>query len=216
MAGEAGNNLHASGIPGPDPIEQADLDPAQVSAQAGELVDELYRIARLRSGDIMVVGCSSSEIMGGRIGHYSSPAIGEAVFAGIRQALADHGVWLAAQCCEHLNRALVIEREGLTSRYGWIDQMIVNAVPQPKAGGSFATAAYQGFSDPVVIEQISADAGLDIGDTLIGMHLRRVAVPVRLKQNHLGHAHVSAARTRAKYIGGPRTHYDENLWRAGE
>lgn len=171
--------------------------------EAYEAARELCETAGLKPGQLLVVGCSSSEICGDRIGSNSNLAMAEAVFDGITDALNERGVWLAAQCCEHLNRAIVVEREAAGGRE------IVNVVPQPKAGGSFAATAYRRFKDPVVLEEIRADAGLDIGDTLIGMHLKRVAVPVRLKQNKVGKARVVAARTRPKFIGGARAVYDE-------
>lgn len=173
--------------------------------QAYDAVSELCEKAGLTARQILVVGCSSSEICGGRIGHDSSLEAAEAVFEGIYSALSERGIYLAAQCCEHLNRAVVVEREAASG------YEIVNAVPQPKAGGSFAATAYNRFSDPVVVEEIRADAGLDIGDTLIGMHLKRVAIPLRLEHGSIGKAHVTAARTRPKYIGGSRTVYDEGL-----
>ena len=139
------------------------------------------------------------------IGHNSSLEAAEAVFKGIYEALTDSGVYLAAQCCEHLNRAIIIEREAVPNCE------IVNVVPQPKAGGSFATTAYKTFKNPVALEEIKADAGLDIGGTLIGMHLKRVAVPVRLSVDHIGSAILLAARTRPKYIGGERAVYDDKL-----
>ena len=173
--------------------------------QAYELASELCEKAGLKKGQILVVGCSSSEIVGDRIGTNSSIEAAEAVYEGITAALAERGVFLAAQCCEHLNRAIVVEREAVPGAEP------VNVVPQPKAGGSFATTAYRRFRDPVVLEEIRADAGLDIGDTLIGMHLKKVAVPVRLASFSLGAAHVSAARTRPKFIGGSRAVYDDSL-----
>ena len=173
--------------------------------QAYAAAAELCVTAGLKKGQILVVGCSTSEILGGRIGSNSNYDTAEAVFEGIYAALRERGVYLAAQCCEHLNRAIITERAAVPG------QDIVNAVPQPKAGGSFATAAYRGFADPVAIEEIRADAGLDIGDTLIGMHLKKVAVPVRLENHEIGMAHVTAARTRPKYIGGIRAVYDEKL-----
>ena len=173
--------------------------------QAYEAASELCDKAGLKKGQILIVGCSSSEIVGERIGTNSSIAAAAAVYEGITAALAERGVYLAAQCCEHLNRAVVVEREAVPSAEP------VNAVPQPKAGGSFATTAYRRFSDPVVLEEIRADAGLDIGDTLIGMHLKKVAVPVRLKLTAIGEAHLAAARTRPKFIGGSRAVYDDNL-----
>ena len=139
------------------------------------------------------------------MGSHSSPEIGQAIFDGLNQVLAPKGIYLAAQCCEHLNRAIIVEREAVPFAE------ICNVVPQPKAGSSFATAAYHSFRDPVAVELIKADAGLDIGGTLIGMHLKHVAVPVRLEQKHIGEDILLAARVRPKYIGGERAIYDENL-----
>ena len=173
--------------------------------QAYEAAAELCEKARLREGQILVVGCSSSEVCGDRIGSNSNVDAARAVFEGISAALKERGVWLAAQCCEHLNRAVVVERAAVPGAD------IVNVVPQPKAGGSFATTAYNSFADPVVLEEIRADAGLDVGDTLIGMHLKKVAVPVRLAQKEIGMAHVAAARVRPKFIGGSRAVYDDAL-----
>ncbi|MBQ2719015.1 MAG: TIGR01440 family protein [Clostridia bacterium] len=166
---------------------------------------ELCRVAGLRRGDILVVGCSTSEVVGETIGKGSDPTAAEAILSGLVRAAEEHGVFLAVQCCEHLNRALVVERAAVPMAEP------VNAVPQPKAGGSLAAAAYARFSDPVVIETIRAHAGLDIGDTLIGMHLKRVAVPVRLSVRAIGQAHLTAARTRPPFIGGCRAVYDEEL-----
>jgi uncharacterized protein (TIGR01440 family) len=173
--------------------------------QAYEAAAEICEKAGLKAGQILVVGCSSSEITGSRIGSGSDPGAARAVFEGITAALEERGVYLAAQCCEHLNRAIVIERAAAPGAE------TVNAVPQPKAGGSFAAAAYGSFADPVVVEEIRADAGLDIGDTLIGMHLKKVAVPVRLEHNAIGFARVIAARVRPKFIGGSRAVYDEKM-----
>ncbi len=165
---------------------------------------ELLEAASPKSGELVVVGCSSSEISGGSIGKNSSPEIAEAVLSAILPMLKEKDLYLAAQCCEHLNRALVVEREA-ADKFGLV---IVAAVPQPKAGGSFASAAYAAFKEPVLVEEVSAVCGLDIGCTLIGMHLRRVAVPVRLKADHIGSALVLAAKTRPKYIGGIRARYE--------
>ena len=151
-------------------------DCAAITAQARQAAEELLAAAHLRAGDIFVVGCSSSEIVGGHIGKDSSMEAAAAVLAGILPVLKAQGVYLAAQCCEHLNRALILETEA-AEKYGYEP---VNVMPQPKAGGSFATAAWQAFADPVAVEHIAAHAGMDIGDTLIGMHLKDVAVPVRL------------------------------------
>lgn len=173
--------------------------------QAYKTASELCEKAGLRKGQILVVGCSSSEVCGDRIGSNSNVDAARAVYDGISAALQERGVFLAAQCCEHLNRAIVVEREAVPGAD------IVNVVPQPKAGGSFATTAYSRFTDPVVLEEIRADAGLDIGDTLIGMHLKKVAVPVRLEHNKIGMAHIAAARVRPKFIGGSRAVYNDNL-----
>ena len=175
----------------------------QLTAQARQVTAELLEVAQLRPGDIFVVGCSSSEIIGGQIGRASSLEAAQAVFAGIYPVLRDREIWLAAQCCEHLNRALVIE-EACARQYG-CDPVCV--VPQPKAGGSFATTAWRNFASPVAVEHIRAHAGLDIGGTLIGMHLREVAVPVRLSLDRIGQAGLLCARTRPKLIGGSRAVY---------
>ncbi len=176
----------------------------EIYNQAKLAAEELCEKAKLKSGDIMVVGCSSSEVAGGVIGHNSSLETAEAVFAGIYDVLNKKGIYLAAQCCEHLNRAIIIEKEAA------LNCDIVNVVPQPKAGGSFATTAYKTFKNPVALEEVKADAGLDIGGTLIGMHLKKVAVPTRLSIDRIGNAILLAARTRPKFIGGCRAVYDEN------
>ena len=176
-----------------------------ITAQAKAAAEQLLAAAKLSTGDIVVVGCSTSEVTGHKVGSYSSPELGQAIYDGIQEALQPQGIYLAAQCCEHLNRAIIVEAEAVPGAD------ICNVVPQPKAGGSFATAAYHGFQHPVALEEIRADAGLDIGGTLIGMHLKKVAVPVRLTQNRIGEAMVLAARVRPKFIGGNRAVYDEDL-----
>ena len=178
-----------------------------IAQEAYRAAKELLQVAETESGDILVVGCSTSEVAGAGIGTFSSPELAEVVFGGIYQATEEAGIFLAAQCCEHLNRALILEKEA-ARKYGY---EIVNVVPQPKAGGSFATAAYKAFEHPVVVEHIKAHVGMDIGDTLIGMHLRDVAVPVRIRTKEIGDAHVVCARTRPKFIGGVRAVYDEEL-----
>lgn len=183
------------------------MDYAKLTAQARQAAEELLQAAHLETGDIFVVGCSSSEIMGGRIGKDSSMEAAAAVLAGVLPPLQEQGVYLAAQCCEHLNRALILEEEA-AERYGYEQ---VNVVPQPKAGGSFATAAYHSFAHPAAVEHIRAAAGMDIGDTLIGMHLKEVAVPVRIERRQIGAARVICARTRLKFTGGARAVYDESL-----
>jgi len=166
---------------------------------------DLIEKANLKKGDIVVVGCSTSEVLGSKLGTNSSPDTAKVLFESIYAVLKEKGIYLAAQCCEHLNRAIITEREAVPfAEY-------VNVVPQPKAGGSFATQAYAHFENPVAVEEIKADAGLDIGLTLIGMHLKRVAVPVRLSLKTIGEAVISAARTRPKFIGGERAHYDPEL-----
>lgn len=178
-----------------------------IGEEAYRAAKEILEIADLEERSLFVVGCSTSEVGGAGIGTFSSPEVAEAVFGGIYQATQEAGVFLAAQCCEHLNRALIIEKQA-AKQYGL---EIVNVMPQPKAGGSFATAAYKAFEHPVAVEHIRAHAGMDIGDTLIGMHLRDVAVPVRIRTRQIGDAHVVCARTRAKFIGGARAVYDESI-----
>ena len=174
---------------------------------AAQAAQELLAVAKVRPGGLMVVGCSSSEVGGHHIGSDSNVETAAAIFDGIYAQTRAANLYLAAQCCEHLNRALVIEREA-AEKFGYEP---VNVVPQPKAGGSFATTAYARFADPVAVEHIRADCGLDVGGTLIGMHLKEVAVPVRLSIDHIGEAILLCARTRPKFIGGIRAHYDESL-----
>lgn len=178
-----------------------------IKLQTKQAAGELLEVAKLKPGQILVAGCSSSEVGSFRIGSHSSQEIGAAIFEALQEELAPRGIYLAAQCCEHLNRAVILEAEA-AERYGYEP---VNVVPRLKAGGSFATAAYAGLCHPVAVEHIKAHAGIDIGDTLIGMHLRDVAVPVRISIKEIGAAHVVCARTRLKYIGGERAGYDEAL-----
>lgn len=176
----------------------------KITNQSKKVITELIETAKLHEGDLVVIGCSSSEIGGYKIGSHSAYDIALAVFEGIYPILKEHKIDIACQCCEHLNRALIVERE-VALKHGF---EIVSVVPKPKAGGSWATSAYENLTDPVAVEFIKADAGLDIGSTLIGMHLKHVAVPVRLFNNRIGEAPVTAARTRPKYIGGPRAQYE--------
>lgn len=178
-----------------------------IGEEAYRAAKEILEAAALEEKDLFVVGCSTSEVGGAGIGTFSSPELAEVVFGGIYQATQEAGVYLAAQCCEHLNRALIIEKEA--AKYYGLE--LVNVVPQPKAGGSFATNAYKYFQHPVAVEHIKAHAGMDIGDTLIGMHLKDVAVPVRIGTKQIGEAHLVCARTRAKFIGGERAVYDSAL-----
>ena len=177
----------------------------EINSQSRTVVTELLDQANLRPGSLFVVGCSSSEMVGKRIGKGSSMDAAQAAFQGIYPILQERGIHLAVQCCEHLNRALIMERTAAEAK----GYEIVNVIPQPHAGGSFAVTAWNAFEDPVAVETILADAGMDIGGTLIGMHLRRVAVPVRTSLDHIGEAIVLCARTRPKYIGGPRAVYQE-------
>ncbi|MBP3437522.1 MAG: TIGR01440 family protein [Clostridia bacterium] len=176
----------------------------EIKEKAQEAIRALLEVAYLEKGDIFVIGCSSSEIVGETIGKGSTFEAAKAVFEGVNPILQEKGIYLAAQCCEHLNRALIVEK-ACAKEHGL---EIVSVRPQIKAGGSFATAVYEGFSAPVAVEHIKASAGLDIGGTLIGMHLKDVAVPVRLPVNMIGKAILLAARTRPKYIGGSRAVYE--------
>lgn len=177
-----------------------------VARAVAEAIKELCGLTRpdLRPVRLLVVGCSTSEIAGGVIGRASAPDLGRAVAGAALEAARALGVELAFQCCEHLNRALVVERRTMEA----LRLAQVAAVPHAKAGGSCAAAAFRLMQGPVLVEAILADAGLDIGQTLIGMHLQPVAVPIRLRHASIGGALVTAARTRPKYIGGPRARYD--------
>ena len=172
--------------------EELFLHIEEIQTETAAVFEELMESAHLEKGDILVVGCSSSEVASHGIGSYSSAEIGQAIFAVLQEACQERGIYLAAQCCEHLNRALIIEKQAAKA-YGL---PMVNVMPQLKAGGSFATAAWYGLQEAVAVEQIQAHAGIDIGDTLIGMHLRPVAVPVRVQMGQIGGAHVVCARTR--------------------
>jgi len=177
----------------------------KIYEQTMSVMEELAEKASLKAGNIVVVGCSTSEVCGSRIGTNSSPEVAGQIFDALFAYAKQNSIYLAIQCCEHLNRAIITERAAVP----FADA--VNVVPQPKAGGSLATKAYAGFENPVAIEHIKADAGIDIGFTMIGMHLKEVAVPLRLEHNRIGEAVVLAARTRPKFIGGVRAAYDESL-----
>ncbi len=180
---------------------------SNITNESKKAITELIEISGIKSGELLVVGCSSSEIVGGDIGKASSIEAAQAVFDGIYPILKGKGIYLAAQCCEHLNRAIIIEQEA-AEKFGY---EIVNVMPQVKAGGSFATTVWQNMNCPVAVEHIKAHAGLDIGNTLIGMHLKEVAVPLRLSINKIGEAAIVCARTRPKFIGGERACYNEEL-----
>ncbi len=179
----------------------------EITEKARAAVLEVLSAAGLREGDVFVVGCSSSTVCGEGYGKASSMDIAQALFDGIYPELKSRGIYLAAQCCEHLNRAIITSAAAAAAQ----GQDRVNVVPFPKAGGSFATITYSTIESPVAVEHIKADAGMDIGGVLIGMHLREVAVPLNLENNMIGQAHITAARTRPKFIGGERAHYNDEL-----
>ena len=173
----------------------------EIEAAAKKAAEEIIEKGKLTKGNILVVGCSTSEVMGSKIGTDSNYETATAIYTGIKSACGSKGIYIAAQCCEHLNRAIIIEKEAIGNA------PFCNVVPQPKAGGSAGTSAYKMFKNPVVVEFVKAHAGIDIGDTFIGMHLRHVAVPLRLSVNTIGKAHTTFAKTRPKYIGGSRAYY---------
>ena len=177
----------------------------EVRQQAAAAAGELAEAAHLRRGQIVVVGCSTSEVVGKKVGSWSTPEVADAIFEGLHSVFAPMGVYIAAQCCEHLNRAIIVEHEAVPT----LD--IVNVVPQPKAGSSFATATYKACNHPVAVEEIRADAGLDIGGTLIGMHIKPVVVPLRIETKKIGEAVLLCARRRPKFVGGSRAVYNEKL-----
>lgn len=186
------------------------MDLKNIENQARQAVSEISDAARLHEGQLFIVGCSTSEVLGDKIGTHSSMDVAEALYAGISSELKKRGIYLAAQCCEHLNRALVVEKE-VMEKY---DLEQVNAIPQPDhAGGAFGTVTYQNMNHPVLVEDIhaKADAGMDIGGTLIGMHIHPVVVPLRISLDHIGNAILICARRRPKYTGGQRAIYDPKL-----
>ncbi len=176
----------------------------QIGNEVKAALEELCEIAKFEKDNLLVIGGSSSEIVGGTIGKDSSAEVGAEVIAAVREVAARYGVRLAIQSCEHLNRALVVEKS-TAEMYGL---QRVSVVPWLHAGGSLATNAMDQFTDPVVVESVQAHGGIDIGTTLIGMHLRRVVVPVRLQNNRVGEAPVVGARTRYPLIGGERAKYE--------
>ncbi|WP_042463571.1 TIGR01440 family protein [Neobacillus dielmonensis] len=174
--------------------------------QLQEVLTEFNEQATLKPGQLLVVGCSTSEVAGARIGTAGTMEVAEMIFTGLKKLQEQTGIQLAFQCCEHLNRALVVERSFAEKR--GLDEVTV--VPVRKAGGAMATYAFNHMTDPVVVETIKAEAGIDIGSTLIGMHLKSVAVPIRVKQKTVGSAYVTLAKSRPKLIGGPRAIYQRN------
>ncbi|MDQ6420989.1 TIGR01440 family protein [Paenibacillus sp. LHD-117] len=187
--------------------ERKNADPAAWTAAVETIVRELAEAGRLREGELLVIGASTSEVMGQRIGTAGAVETAAAIFTGVEAVRKDIPFIPVYQCCEHLNRALVLE-EAAARRYGL---ELVHAVPIPKAGGSMAAFAYGKLREPCLVESIQAHAGIDIGDTFIGMHLKRVAVPVRPSIRSIGEAHVTMAVTRPKLIGGARAVYEPQL-----
>lgn len=178
-----------------------------IKNDAEAVVSAIVSEAKLESGDLFIVGCSSSEVLGEKIGTNSSLDVADAIFEGIYGVLKDKGIFMAVQCCEHLNRAVILEKKA-AKMFGYEE---VNVVPQPKAGGSLGTLAFERLENAVAVEKVRADAGLDIGLTMIGMHLKEVAVPLRIPFKKIGNAPIVCARTRPKFIGGIRAKYNEDL-----
>lgn len=183
---------------------QVDVDFAEIGQQVKFAVDELLDVACLKPGQLLVVGCSTSEVLGAAIGSAGSQDVATAILKALKVSCDSRQIYLAIQCCEHLNRALVVECVAAEQYH--LEE--VSVVPMPKAGGALAAKAMLEFESPVVVEALQAHAGMDIGATLIGMHLKPVAVPVRLLQHTVGQATVIAARTRPKLIGGQRAVYE--------
>ncbi len=179
----------------------------EIKTQIKTALDALLDVANLEAGDIVVVGCSTSEVLGHKVGTFSSREVGSALFEVIYPTLRERGLFLAVQCCEHLNRSVIIEREAAKAYF--LER--VNVVPQLHAGGAFAMAAWENFKAPTAVEGVRAAAGLDIGSVLIGMNLRPVAVPVRCEVDMVGQARLTLARTRPKFVGGERAAYEEIL-----
>lgn len=186
-----------------------EVDLKQIEEEAAAVASEVCDLAGLKTGQVLVIGCSSSEVVGERVGTHSSMDVAEALYRGITKVTAPKGIILTAQCCEHLNRAIVMEREVLEK----LDLDEVNVIPQPKAGGSFGTTVYKNCKDPVVAESLKqkADAGIDIGGVLIGMHIKPVVVPLKINKRNILKATIIAARRRPKYVGGARAVYNDAL-----
>ncbi len=180
------------------------MEISEIQKQLQEILEDFEQQVPLKSGNVFVIGCSTSEVMGQRIGTSGTIEVAKMLFQEFKAFAEKHSIHLAFQSCEHLNRALVLERK-TAEHYGWDE---VTVVPIREAGGAMATQAYHSFDEPVIVEHIKADAGIDIGDTFIGMHLKHVAVPIRVSQKNLGEAHVTLAKTRPKLIGGHRARYE--------
>ncbi|RHW37389.1 TIGR01440 family protein [Neobacillus notoginsengisoli] len=183
---------------------QLDID--KWEAEFGEVLDKFMEQVELKPGMLMVVGCSTSEVAGERIGTAGTTEVAEMLFRQLDRLREKTGITLAFQCCEHLNRALVMTRKGAEER----NLEEVSVIPVRNAGGAMASFAFEKMPDALVVESVKADAGIDIGDTLIGMHLKPVAVPIRVGRRNVGNANVVLAKVRPKLIGGPRAVYERN------
>ena len=179
------------------------LSEKELKDQLTEIVNDILAEAHLKKGDLFVLGCRTSEVVGGHIGKNSSAEVGQWIIRTLKELLDPKEIALAVQGCEHLNRALVVERTVAEAK----NFEIVSVVPALHAGGACSVAAFDQFNDPVEVEHVVGQAGIDIGDTSIGMHIKHVQVPVRPRLKTLGQAHVTALRSRPKYIGGPRANY---------
>ncbi len=179
------------------------LSEKELKVQLTEIVNDVLAEAHLKKGDLFVLGCSTSEVVGGHIGKNSSAEVGQWIIRTLKELLDPKEIVLAVQGCEHLNRALVVERTVAEAK----NFEIVSVIPALHAGGACSVAAFEQFNDPVEVEHVIGQAGIDIGDTSIGMHIKHVQVPVRPRLKTLGQAHVIALRSRPKYIGGPRANY---------
>lgn len=179
----------------------------KIKVEIKTALEALLKEAKLEKGDILVIGCSTSEVTGHKVGTYSSLDVGRALFETVYPVLCENGIYLAVQCCEHLNRSVIIEKEA--AREYRLDR--VNVVPQLHAGGAFAMQAWENFKEPCAVEGVRAAAGMDIGSVLIGMQLRPVAVPVRCSVDTIGAARLTLARTRPRFVGGERAAYEDSL-----
>lgn len=175
----------------------------QLARETQAITRDILEKSAIVTGQVFVLGLSSSEVAGGLIGKNSNAEIGRIIVQAVLEETKKRGLYLAVQGCEHVNRALVVEKEYAERK----DLEIVNVLPSLHAGGSGQVAAFELMSDPVEVEEIVAHAGLDIGDTAIGMHVKRVQVPLVPFQRELGGAHVTALASRPKLIGGARAHY---------
>lgn len=185
-------------------MSNVDVDIEEIRQLTQRGLNELLEQAKLESGDLFVLGLSTSEVQGKMIGKHSNIEIGRTIVKTMLETLTPMGIHLAVQGCEHLNRALVVEKS-VAKEKGF---EIVNVFPQINAGGAGQIAAFENFDDPVEVEHVVANAGMDIGDTFIGMHVKFVQVPVRTSVKEIGQAHVTYLRSRPKYIGGPRAKYE--------